>query len=131
MTGFSVPEGLNITEGTNATIQVQSNGDPDGGLYNCADITFVNEVTLEQGKCTNATLELATATTGGHANGTKYGEGAQVADQPSPSATQSGDMASGSQSAPASTSTPGAAAGLSAGIGGVILAGAAALAMVL
>lgn len=29
----SIPEGMNITAGTNATIQVVSNGDPDGGLY--------------------------------------------------------------------------------------------------
>lgn len=28
------PEGLNITDGMNATIQVVSNGDPSGGLYN-------------------------------------------------------------------------------------------------
>ena len=29
----SVPAGLNISDGTPATIQVVSNGDPDGGLY--------------------------------------------------------------------------------------------------
>jgi hypothetical protein len=28
------PAGLNITEGMNATIQVVTNGDPSGGLYN-------------------------------------------------------------------------------------------------
>lgn len=28
------PEGLNITDGMNATIQVVTNGDPAGGLYN-------------------------------------------------------------------------------------------------
>ncbi|KAG9239160.1 hypothetical protein BJ875DRAFT_359024, partial [Amylocarpus encephaloides] len=40
ITGLSVPSGLNITDGTLATIQVLTNGDPDGGLYNCADIIF-------------------------------------------------------------------------------------------
>lgn len=29
-----LPEGLNITDGTNATLQVITNGDPNGGLYN-------------------------------------------------------------------------------------------------
>ena len=29
----SVPAGLNISDGTPATIQVVTNGDPDGGLY--------------------------------------------------------------------------------------------------
>jgi len=36
----SVPEGLNFTEGQDATIQVVSNGDPNGGLYQCADVTL-------------------------------------------------------------------------------------------
>ncbi|KAF2499437.1 hypothetical protein BU16DRAFT_523918 [Lophium mytilinum] len=36
----SLPEGVNFTEGQEATIQVVSNGDPDGGLYQCADITL-------------------------------------------------------------------------------------------
>lgn len=31
---FSLPAGLNITDGTNATVQVVTNGDPSGGLYN-------------------------------------------------------------------------------------------------
>ena len=31
---FQLPGGLNITDGTNATIQVQTNGDGTGALYN-------------------------------------------------------------------------------------------------
>jgi len=31
---ITLPSGLNITDGTNATIQVITNGDPTGGLYN-------------------------------------------------------------------------------------------------
>jgi hypothetical protein len=30
---LTIPSSLNITEGTNATIQVLTNGDPNGGLY--------------------------------------------------------------------------------------------------
>lgn len=29
-----VPSSLNIKDGTNATLQVVTNGDPSGGLYN-------------------------------------------------------------------------------------------------
>ncbi|KAF2741117.1 hypothetical protein EJ04DRAFT_507531 [Polyplosphaeria fusca] len=39
----SIPSGLNISSGTNGTIQVVSNGDPSGGLYQCADVTFTNQ----------------------------------------------------------------------------------------
>jgi nascent polypeptide-associated complex subunit beta len=34
ITGARLPKGLNVTDGTNATIQVVTNGDPNGGLYN-------------------------------------------------------------------------------------------------
>jgi len=34
MTGVTLPEGLNVTSGMNATVQVITNGDPEGGLYN-------------------------------------------------------------------------------------------------
>ncbi|KAE8351367.1 putative GPI anchored protein [Aspergillus coremiiformis] len=34
--------GVKLKEGMNATLQVQSNGDPSGGLYACADIQFTN-----------------------------------------------------------------------------------------
>jgi len=39
MTGIEIPGGSAL-EGMNATIQVVTNGDPDGGLYNCADVTL-------------------------------------------------------------------------------------------
>jgi hypothetical protein len=61
MTGFSLPEGLNVTEGTNATIQVVTNGDPDGGLYNCADITFTSQA-VTAGTCKNGTGVTASST---------------------------------------------------------------------
>ena len=36
--GVTLPSGLNISEGTNATIQVVTNGDPSGGLYNVCSL---------------------------------------------------------------------------------------------
>ncbi|KAF2689321.1 hypothetical protein K458DRAFT_358012 [Lentithecium fluviatile CBS 122367] len=43
----SIPSDLNISAGTKATIQVVTNGDPDGGLYQvreqfCADVTLTD-----------------------------------------------------------------------------------------
>lgn len=38
--GIGLPSGLNVTDGTPATIQVVTNGDPEGGLYQCADVTL-------------------------------------------------------------------------------------------
>lgn len=32
--------GVNLTDGMNATVQVQSNGDPTGGLYSVCDLTW-------------------------------------------------------------------------------------------
>jgi hypothetical protein len=39
MTGIEIPGGSSL-EGMQATIQVVTNGDPDGGLYNCSDVTL-------------------------------------------------------------------------------------------
>ncbi|KAG9832027.1 hypothetical protein KCU98_g12595, partial [Aureobasidium melanogenum] len=66
------PAGLNITDGMNATIQVVTNGDPNGGLYNCADITFTSTplTTAEySADCQNSTGVTAEAlTNAGNAN---------------------------------------------------------------
>ncbi|KAL8794798.1 MAG: hypothetical protein Q9195_002626 [Heterodermia aff. obscurata] len=61
-----VPEGV-ATEGMNATIQVVTNGDPNGGLYNCADITFTSS-TSTGAECKNGTGVGATNYTGQFAN---------------------------------------------------------------
>lgn len=113
MTGFSLPEGVNVTEGSNATIQVITNGDPDGGLYNCADITFAATIPeLASGTCKNGTgVTASAATVSGSPNGT----------------TTTSGTASSSSAAPAATSSkPSAATGLKVGMGGLL--GAAALA---
>ncbi|KAF7715352.1 Uncharacterized protein PECH_001416 [Penicillium ucsense] len=53
--------GVNLTDGMNATLQVQSNGDPTGGLYACADIQFDSSVKYEQPSvCTNGSGIAAT-----------------------------------------------------------------------
>ncbi|KAI5290418.1 hypothetical protein KEM54_001588 [Ascosphaera aggregata] len=49
-------KGVKIEDGTNATLQVITNGDPKGGLYSCADITFSNSVTFSKyDSCKNNT----------------------------------------------------------------------------
>lgn len=115
MTSFSIPEGVNITDGTNATIQVLTNGDPDGGLYNCADITFSTSAPVpDAGVCTNGTgVKVVAATSTQQPNETT---GASTSTSASASAT-------GSKSA--------AVSALNAGFGGLAMAGAAALAIVL
>ncbi|KAI9809295.1 MAG: hypothetical protein M1825_002586 [Sarcosagium campestre] len=50
----SVPADANVVDGQNATIQVSTGGDPNGGLYNCADITF-RESAPSAAECKNST----------------------------------------------------------------------------
>lgn len=113
MTGFSIPDGTNVTEGMNATIQVLTNGDPNGGLYACADITFSSTALAPgSGVCTNGTgVSDSTASISGNPNET------------TPSAT--------STSASPSETSKGTAALLNARLGGFAIAGVAALAIML
>ncbi|KAJ5372935.1 hypothetical protein N7517_004941 [Penicillium concentricum] len=54
--------GRNLTNGMNATLQVQTNGDPSGGLYACADIQFSSDVKYQTpSACSNNTNLVATA----------------------------------------------------------------------
>ncbi|KAH8601431.1 hypothetical protein B0O99DRAFT_501764 [Bisporella sp. PMI_857] len=112
--GASTLAGVNITEGTNATIQVLTNGDPEGGLYNCADITFsASAVAVGSDVCKNNTgVTASTSTVSGSPNGT----------------TSSGTTTSTGASA---TKTPGAGAVTKASVGGVLVAAGAALVIVL
>jgi hypothetical protein len=112
MTGFSVPSGLNITDGTLATIQVVTNGDPDGGLYNCADITFSSSAPAPaSGVCTNQTGLTVSGTESGFPNAT-------VA------------TATGTSASPTATKTS-AAEALRVGGWGILAAGGLALAAAL
>jgi len=118
LTSISLPSSLNITEGQNATIQVLTNGDPDGGLFNCADITFSSTAPgPAAGTCKNGTGVTATVD----------------ASSTQPNITSGGSSPSGTSSSAASSSTKKSAAvqALKAGAGGLVMAGAAALAIVL
>ncbi|PGH35465.1 hypothetical protein GX50_01680 [[Emmonsia] crescens] len=48
--------GTRLTEGLEATLQVVTNGDPSGGLYNCADIVFTSRASDDSpDSCRNGT----------------------------------------------------------------------------
>ncbi|KAF2873289.1 hypothetical protein BDV95DRAFT_593633 [Massariosphaeria phaeospora] len=87
----SLPEGLNVTDGTPATIQVVTNGDPSGGLYQCADVTLTTKTLSEQdygSHCKNRTgVKVVEENIAGNPNGTASG------DSPSQSAAPSGTAA--------------------------------------
>ncbi|KAL8721893.1 MAG: hypothetical protein Q9225_001529 [Loekoesia sp. 1 TL-2023] len=67
LSDVKVPESLGVKEGDNATIQVVTNGDPTGGLYNCADITF-SSTNSSASECTNGKGVTTTRYTGKSAN---------------------------------------------------------------
>ncbi|KAL4898754.1 hypothetical protein BDV59DRAFT_9586 [Aspergillus ambiguus] len=91
--------GTNLTDGMNATVQVQSNGDPSGGLYSCADIQFSASATSsEPSSCKNGTGITAIPFTGASAQRNANESTAE-------GAAQSG---SGSSGGSATTSTAGA-----------------------
>ncbi|PVH97958.1 hypothetical protein DM02DRAFT_532140 [Periconia macrospinosa] len=80
----NLPSGVNVTAGTNATIQVVTNGDPDGGLYQCADVTFTNAA-LSESHCNNNTnVKVVTENMQGNPNASASGTGT-TSGSPSPS----------------------------------------------
>ncbi|KAH7336142.1 expression library immunization antigen 1 [Rhexocercosporidium sp. MPI-PUGE-AT-0058] len=111
MTGLEIPEGM---DGMNATIQVVTNGDPEGGLYNCADVTFSKSAVMASSDvCKNATgVETSAASVMGNPNVT------------------SSSSASGSNSTSGKSAASAGGVG-NAWVGGLIVAGAAAWAAVL
>ncbi|KAF8704794.1 hypothetical protein AX14_013919 [Amanita brunnescens Koide BX004] len=68
---FNSPNATNLTNGENVTIQILFDGG-DGELFQCADLTLSNDVTLSttDDKCGNATGTNGTVPTGGSANST-------------------------------------------------------------
>ncbi|TKX21401.1 hypothetical protein C1H76_6475 [Elsinoe australis] len=114
------PEGLNITEGTNATIQVVTNGDGSGGLYNCADITFTSTpLSTEQynNNCKNSTgietrpLEGAARNANETASG---GSDTDGDDHDHSSMTSSAAAASGTGAAASGSASTAASSGIAA-----------------
>jgi len=95
-----IPTNLNITAGTNGTIQVLTNGDPNGGLYACIDVTFTDTpLTTAQynSHCTNSSGVSASFIGGASPNGTTSGTSA--------SGTSSGTATSTSSKAAAAQKT--------------------------
>ncbi|KIW09545.1 uncharacterized protein PV09_00418 [Verruconis gallopava] len=117
-----IPASLNLTEGTNATIQVLTNGDPNGGLYQCADVTFTS-ATLSQtdynSHCSNSTGVSASFVGGAAPNGTSSSSSSQSSSSASGSA--SGTAASKTSSGSGTRQTAGA---LLLGAAGVLAVGA-------
>ncbi|KAF2839775.1 hypothetical protein M501DRAFT_932828 [Patellaria atrata CBS 101060] len=94
------PDELNLTEGMNATIQVLSNGDPSGGLYQCADITFTStplSTTDYNDHCTNSSGIQVQPLEGGM-NANESSSDGHSHSHPSASATESEASASTSTS---------------------------------
>jgi len=58
--------GASLRDGLNATLQVVTNGDPKGGLYNCADLTFSSTTPQlsRPSSCVNGTGVTAVALSG-------------------------------------------------------------------
>ncbi|KAE8146744.1 hypothetical protein BDV25DRAFT_143394 [Aspergillus avenaceus] len=96
--------GVKLTEGMNATLQVQSNGDPSGGLYACADIQFTDTDYSSPSSCTNNTGIKTIEFTGDAA---KHNANESTADGKAQSGSSSASSTTGSGGA---TSTGGAVA---------------------
>ncbi|KAL1965206.1 hypothetical protein VTN77DRAFT_5960 [Rasamsonia byssochlamydoides] len=125
--------GTVLTDGTNATLQVQTNGDTGGGLYACADITFSSSVKSDTPtSCTNNSGIQATPFVGAAAArtanlSTPDGQPQSGSSSGSSSASSGSSTATGASSTATST---GAAASLQTaawGVLGAALAGALAV----
>lgn len=95
----SVPAGLNVTDGTKATIQVVTNAHGSGGLYQCADVTLVNtplSASDYSNHCKNGSTSVTQENISGNPNSTST-------DEPSGSSTVSGAGSSPTGSSGASS----------------------------
>merc|ERR1711939_447058 len=139
-----VPADLNITDGTNASIQVITNSHDGSGLYNCADITFTSTEAESPSACTNGTGISATPLAANeytYANESTSHEGHSGSSSATGSATstvsETASAASTSGTASASASASASATGEGSGasmlsigwglLGAAVLAGVAAL----
>ncbi|KAL9031451.1 MAG: hypothetical protein Q9196_000512 [Gyalolechia fulgens] len=100
LSDVTIPESLGVQEGDNATIQVVTNGDPTGGLYNCADITFSSTADSTAAECTNGTGVTTTRYTGESANANGTDSTAATASSASGTGTPSTTTGSASDSSP-------------------------------
>ncbi|KKY22586.1 putative gpi anchored [Phaeomoniella chlamydospora] len=123
LSDVTLPSSLNLTDGQNATLQVITNGDPDGGLYNCADITFSTATTESvPSTCKNGTGVTAVAFSGTAAirnANESTAEGESQSGSSSPSSTSAAATSS-------PTSNPAAVMAVSWGFLGAAVIGAVA-----
>ncbi|KAF7595006.1 hypothetical protein BBP40_007607 [Aspergillus hancockii] len=99
--------GVKLTEGMNATLQVQSNGDPSGGLYACADIQFTNTEYTAPSSCSNNTGVSAAPFSGDAA---KRNANESTADGKAQTGSSSSSSSASSSTGSSATSTGGAVA---------------------
>ncbi|PWY83446.1 putative GPI anchored protein [Aspergillus heteromorphus CBS 117.55] len=106
--------GRDITDGMNATVQVQSDGDPTGGLYACADIQFSSTAQYsEPSSCKNNSGVSAVAFSGAAAQrnaNESTADGQAQGSSSSSSSSSASKSSSSSSSSKAPTSTGGAVA---------------------
>ncbi|KAF2097782.1 hypothetical protein NA57DRAFT_76590 [Rhizodiscina lignyota] len=118
----------NAKAGTNATIQVVTNGDPSGGLYACADITLTDTPLSSadfKANCQNSTgVSISYLNTKNNANTTEAG---QTGSSGSSSSSSASGSSSASTAAAASSSSTGIAAMATANVMGALAAGAVGL----
>ncbi|KAL2426165.1 hypothetical protein ABEF95_012207 [Exophiala dermatitidis] len=132
---IQIPADLNITDGTNATIQVITNAHGDGGLYNCADIQFSSTTPESPSSCTNGTGISATPLSASEykfANGSSGHHGDSDSDSSSTASgsattTESASSASGSAAASATGNNGAAILSLGWGLLGAVVLGAVAV----
>ncbi|KAB2103817.1 hypothetical protein AG0111_0g8111 [Alternaria gaisen] len=94
----AVPAGLNVSDGTKASIQVVTNNHEAGGLYQCADVTLVNNAQINFSEdCKNQTgMSVTQENISGNPNGTSSTDA-------SPSSATSGGAASATPTTGAAT----------------------------
>ncbi|KAF1812676.1 hypothetical protein P152DRAFT_345979 [Eremomyces bilateralis CBS 781.70] len=110
------PAEANVTEGTKGTISVVTSGDSNGGLYQCADVTFVNTPLPEaeyNDNCKNAT-GIQVSSSNGNANGSSSAT--------SPSSSSDGGAAASPTSTPGAASVNGLGPALAVAVGAMGIA---------
>ncbi|GFF24438.1 uncharacterized protein AFUA_6G02800 [Aspergillus udagawae] len=113
--------GTNITDGMNATLQVQSNGDPSGGLYACADIQFSSTAQYEEpSSCTNNTGISAISFTGAAAERNANESTADGQAQSGSSGSGSGSGSSATKTSSTTASSTGGAVALETAAWGIL-----------
>ncbi|EHY57377.1 hypothetical protein ABEF92_006991 [Exophiala dermatitidis] len=131
-----IPADLNITDGTNGTLQVITNAEGGGGLYVCADLTFTSSPTIQSlpSACSNGTgvtaypLSSKINANESNADGSPQ-SGSGSSSSSGSSASSTGSSATGTASGATTSQTGNSAAMFTAGWGvlGAAVLGAVAL----